>query len=770
MNNNFFNDYSGLNTLEWWMGQIVDEKNWVGNENDKIHKRDDIEGWGKRYKVRIFGRDSKRKDTTDDQLEMADVLFPVTAGSGHGGGCQTANIRQGAYVIGFYKDGIDATEPIIMGVLGNNPQTRLAGRDPSEGFIPRSGYKGLTGDKKASNKNMYAESPSSLFMDESKCVNPNSYNVNTVDQVKDGTSCEFVPKTKACEGPGGEMRGMQRAIKNAFALINRVKAEANSFIGAASNLNSKINNIINDAVNLITQFFKSIIDKIRGYVVNKLNAGVSDLVNLLPPNQRPKANDATEKATDTLQCVFNKIIKGLATLIEKLLREIIDKYINAPLCAVEQFLSSILGAILGDITNAIQAALSILNSIFGAVINIVGKALDVLDIVFGVLQFLSCDESPDCSMGDQWSFWNGASCALDKVSAGLSSITNGLVAGASSTPPCNTSQLPCGPPVINISGPIGSGALANPVISATGSILGIDLVSGGQGYVSPPNVILTQNCNNGGGAVIRAIIDTQTQPIPSVTTPVTAGIGSVIGFEIIDSGIGYLPSPDGSTGGNGIKISNPEDTIINKIIDGYLPAKGPGIKIDVVPGDIVYLPPSIVTQVFDPNGNVVQTLNGLGQLIPIQINVAGSFTTPEPIPGVGSSGISISPSIPGGSYPVVLEIESVLINDPGVNYDPNDPIVIIPDNGAILTPVYNDAGSVVDVKIENAGIGFTDYPRIFIDSEFGINAELIPQFKIIRVGDLTQDKDIVPTNEQIVHVVDCVGKILPKTTFDIVPR
>jgi len=770
MQNNFFNDYTGLQKLEWWMGQVVDEKNWAGNENDKIHKRDDVPGWGKRYKVRIFGRDSKRKDTKDDELEMAEVLFPVTAGSGHAGAHQTANIRQGAYVIGFYKDGIDATEPIIMGVLANNSQTRLSGKDPNDGFVPRSGFKGLNGDKPVSTKDLYAEGPSSLPCTESKSCDPNQNSVSNVDQVKDGSVCTFIPKTRACEGPGGEMRGVQSAIKNALALINRIKAETNTFIGAASNLNSKISRVISDATNLISQAIKITVDKIRGYVVNQLNEGISNLFNLLPPNQRSNVNEAIKQSVDTLQCAFNKIIKGLSGLIEKLLKGIVDQYISAPLCAVEQFTAQLLGSVIGNITGGIQSAISGLSSSFGSAVSFAGQALDVLSIVSGIFQFLSCEETPDCSMEDQWSFWNGPSCVLDKVSSDLSSITNGLISSESSTPPCNTSQVPCGPPVITISGYGGSGALANPVISATGSILGIDLISGGSGYISSPNVILTQDCDNGNGAVIQSIIDTR------------SGIGSVIGFRIIDSGTGYLPSPDGSTGGNGITLSGPCDTLVKTISSGYSSAKKPGTVINVVSGDIVYLPPSTVVEVFDSNGNIVQTLNGLGQLTPITITSSGSFTSPDCVSGVGigsigienpligSPGIPVSPGNPGGSYPVVLEIGDVVINNPGVNYDSKDSIVIIPDNGAILIPEYNDAGSLINVKIENPGIGFTEYPNIYIDSEFGINAQIIPQFKINRVGDLSQENDTVPTNQQIVHVVDCVGKIPPKTTFEIVPR
>jgi hypothetical protein len=838
MANNYFNEHLGLTTLEWWTGQVVDEKNWAGNENDKIHKRDDIPGWGKRYKVRIFGRDSAVKDCPDDQLEMAEVLYPVTAGSGHAGATQTANIRQGTYVYGFYKDGIDATEPIIMGVMGNNSQTRLYGGDPVKGLTPRTGYKGLNGDKKVATKNLYAEGPSSIPFFEG--ITPRAWLVSILDQVKDGSPCEFIPKIQVCEGPGGGIKGIQSAIKNALALINRIKSEANTFMGAVSSLSSSINNVISNAAGLITQMVKNIIDKMRGYVVNKINAGIAKLIPVLPPNKAAAANGGSEKITDALQCAFNKIIKGLLALVEKLLKDIVDQYINAPMCAAEQFLANLLNSVLGSITGAIDSALSGISSIFGVAMDFVGNVLDVLSIVSGVIKFLSCDEVQDCSMGDQWSFWNGANCVLDKVSAGLSSITSGLVGVGSSVPPCNTSQFPCGPPNISISGfGGGSGALANPIISATGSILGVDLVRGGNGYTSPPNVIVTQNCNNGNGAVIRSIIGTNTDATTTITdgngntttitggtattsgdtttitggtiatngnstindatttitdgngntTTITGGTaitnadttiitggtittedsgnGSVIGFEIIDPGTGYLSAPDGSTGGDNIKLSEPFDTIIKKVRTGYQKSKKPGKVVKVIPGDIVYLPPSTVVQVFDSKGGLVQTLNGLGQLTPITIKSSGSFTTPK---YVGNPVVPTSPSIPGGTYPVVLEIGDVVINDPGVNYDPTDPIVITPDNGAVLTPTYDDAGALIDVTIENPGIGFTDYPNIYIDSVNGINAEIIPQFKIIRLGNLSQEKDIVPTDAQIIHVVDCVGRIPPKTTFDIVPR
>jgi hypothetical protein len=66
---------------------------------------------------------------------------------------------------------------------------------------------------------------------------------------------------------------------------------------------------------------------------------------------------------------------------------------------------------------------------------------------------------------------------------------------------------------------------------------------------------------------------------------------------------------------------------------------------------------------------------------------------------------------------------------------------------------------LVDVKVISSGIGFTDFPNLFIESQSGLNAVIVPVFNILRVGDLPEDQDIVPPGTQIINVVDCVGKV-----------
>ena len=75
--------------------------------------------------------------------------------------------------------------------------------------------------------------------------------------------------------------------------------------------------------------------------------------------------------------------------------------------------------------------------------------------------------------------------------------------------PCLTGDQPCGPPELKFFGGGGVGAIGNPVVDVNGDLIAVDLVSGGFGYTSPPQVQVIDPCNNGSGAVLQTIIGDQ---------------------------------------------------------------------------------------------------------------------------------------------------------------------------------------------------------------------------------------------------------------------
>ena len=62
----------------------------------------------------------------------------------------------------------------------------------------------------------------------------------------------------------------------------------------------------------------------------------------------------------------------------------------------------------------------------------------------------------------------------------------------------------------------------------------------------------------------------------------------------------------------------------------------------------------------------------------------------------------------------------------------------------------------ISVKVTEQGEGFTEFPRLYIRSETGYNAQLRPKLCIDRVG--SDDLKQPTTQDKVVKVIDCVGK------------
>jgi len=131
-------------SFNWWVGQIADDSTWRDNMLPGKHQtKDEVPGWGRRYKVRIIGLHDKEEETIpSDQLPWAQVMYPITAGGGQTNASETPSLRQGNFVFGFFLDGQDQQVPVIMGILGNNSQTALATKigTTKQNFAATSGY------------------------------------------------------------------------------------------------------------------------------------------------------------------------------------------------------------------------------------------------------------------------------------------------------------------------------------------------------------------------------------------------------------------------------------------------------------------------------------------------------------------------------------------------------------------------------------------------------------------------------------------------------
>lgn len=115
------------------------------------------------------------------------------------------------------------------------------------------------------------------------------------------------------------------------------------------------------------------------------------------------------------------------------------------------------------------------------------------------------------------------------------------------------------------------------------------------------------------------------------------------------------------------------------------------------------------------------------------------------------------PQSPSPGYPVVLILDRVEVENPGINYNcGSDQIQITPSNGAVLDYGCDSFGRITSVKVLNPGSGFAVYPAITISSSTGVNAKFRPIFRVVRDPvQLLEDQLI--KQEQIIQVTDLVG-------------
>jgi len=136
--------------------------------------------------------------------------------------------------------------------------------------------------------------------------------------------------------------------------------------------------------------------------------------------------------------------------------------------------------------------------------------------------------------------------------------------------------------------------------------------------------------------------------------------------------------------------------------------------------------------------------------------VEGKGSVDKIIPVVPGNGYSPPPTGGGDPrYDVLLELTNVIIEDPGINYDPDDEVVITGGPGDPVIPPFKPVpgpfGTIIDIPVPpNKGIGFTKWPDISISTSTGIGFVGTPVFTVRRTPPLVDP-------DRLLQVTDLVG-------------
>ena len=745
------------------IGQIVDPKTYklfcVPNKGG--NKGEDAKGWGERYKVRLCFRNSN--ETNDEDLIDAtrNMSFP----SGHAGLQIYIPLAPNTFV-NIHKNRLNR-QYIISSVIGSALCSFSDSKDPGKGCAPKSGFGAGIGGFTVPDTNT----------DGGKVVNENGAGAdctisNSDKQLQELNKYIFAPSACNPIDSNAINRDLINLKKDIEGLRNKINGP-NSALSNAEKFLSEAQQKVSSYADKITGWIKWLINEIKLRVEKGVNWAVNKSKAAVFLNQRVPLQEKKTTALDLIACLFNKILDNLSSLIEQFLNQIIGRYVNMATCAIEKFLTELVGQIIGQILSAVNG---IIGAVLGTIAGIKGLVDSVLNAIISLLDFLSCDVKAECPDVKEWNFLEGAkpsksvldissifNSAKSIISSAKSIVDpnnfkfnldiNAMIVGVNDA--CNIGPILCGPPKISFFGGGGQGATGNAIISATGDILGIDIVSPGFGYTKAPLINIEDSCGRGKGATAVAVIGNIPYVPPSGTGTGTGtggtgtgtgtgtggvGIGTsprtgeiVTGITkviMIDNGTEYLPKPDGSKGGDERTWATRCQSTIRRADGNWDYPYNPGEIMNIKVGDYVELvdqPPFISAT---------------------EGSVTAPQCPPEETPITG-------PTTLDGSYPVIIELIEVEITNPGFGYTSGNTVVVTPNNGAELTPQFGYNGQLTGITVVNTGIGFTEVPEIGIDSSTGHNAVIKPVFRILK-GDALITK--LGAVDRIINVVDCVGK------------
>lgn len=504
------------------------------------------------------------------------------------------------------------------------------------------------------------------------------------------------------------------ALKSFFKTLKAIKKYGELYVYGTINKLSKVTDLIASTADIIAAVLKILVERIRAWLLNLIRKLIDQVVDALFNTFGALVKDAlVEEIVKAILCKFDDIIKGLSKLVTDFLFALVQNVVNPAFCAIEQFTNSLINNLAAQIDRAIAPLLSAINDVLGGVAQVAGSVFQAIEYILGFETFLctqpECPEiksftgndGPSQSEIDNFNKFANVPDSGQSVSTASGWINNFSAFGSrvGDAPNvdalnCNNDPFRCGPPIVEIFGGGGTGAVANAVVNSLGQIIGVDLVYPGMKYTTPPYVTFYNSCGSGSNASAYSIINDE---------------GEVIEIVIVNPGYDY---PNNYSGLD--EFGNP-----------------------IIPG-------SNVSTVGTGGGNLT-TPDTVGGFTGITTTYSGN---PIPIP-------SADEEIVVREY--VACLNEIQIISTGIGYKPTDTITVTPDIPNLQAGVrMTEEGQIIEIKLLNQPCGLQEIPTITINSQTGVGAVFRPVLNVRRVETFDRLEQFDP--QKLVTVIDCVKR------------
>jgi len=397
-------NFVGRDGFFWWLGQVVDSKKW--KDNSPGLPAGDLPGMKRRVKVRIMGYHTAQvEELTDDDLPWAYCMMPVTAGGNQGGMSQSVNFSGGEWVFGFFLDGEDGQQPVVMGVLDKSSQLTYPKEIPDVGFKPFSGF---TNGLVESQHNIKKDGAPGESDPTQPDVQQGTGGVKTKPTLAtEGAQLESVRQdipdhgTKAAHenakntgkvktaqscADDNPQAGIQLAIQRVQAQVAFIQSQESLFVDPLSQKLGNISAEVERASQAVSAYMKDIMDKVRGVALQSMSEAMAKLSVKLPIDGMAKDfKKAMDGALEGLGCLFENIIGGLVDQMGGLLQDMLGRVTGALDCLVDNVIGGILDSAMGAINSVTDGITGAIDGVMGAVSGAVSGVTGALDSVLGAV-------------------------------------------------------------------------------------------------------------------------------------------------------------------------------------------------------------------------------------------------------------------------------------------------------------------------------------------------------------------------------------------------
>ncbi len=715
-------NFLGKDGFNWWIGQVAPPKSW--RNINAYQSRDDYKH--NRVKVRIIGYhpfDCEGIELPDEDLPWAEVMIPTHSGSGQAGLGEHMILAGGETCMGFFLDGDDAQQPVIMGLLPkyNKVEDQISNQEVDS--VKSSCFKPFKAHLKSSARNPDGGSLTQNF-EEIKVV-PSGGNGELVisastTNAEEKNTKKNIPWTPCDDSVIGKS---SQAITDFIHILQGLENVGDNWIDPLTNSVVNMQAELAFVTGQVQGIMKGSINSIKKNLLKNLNKKFKKLLGPIKAGAKGvdsffdeiKLKKGFKSIIGLIYCAFENVLGNIGNFISNMFQNLLGNVVNGALCAIEQFTAGIFAKMFDFLEGALGKVMSGLNWLVGGLNSVKGVLRSVSGLAKKIFAFLDCNGEA-CAKPSEW-----ASNKYKNLSKSNTKYDNfmdkvGTLGGLKDT------LANAGTGIDNRISKVFGNDKESKVSEGTepGSIeRAIDQISL---FGNGNDQFDVCNRKNNNPTSQEDIVPVKPGYIyPLCIPPEVEVIGSGDGAELFvvvgnDRRIFSVEVINGGSGYDDI------DTTIS-IIDNTGNGRGADVRAIVKDGVIT---------------DAVILSSGYGYCL-----------NEVPSVGIGTS--------------VVGTVKDVYITTPGGRYDPEDTVSfegIDDDLNTFIPIVTTPSGSIAIVNFpENVNTEFTTAPTLVVNTKTGVGANIIPimSFKGQFKDDIGADERRAKPLIGIEQVIDCIG-------------